>query len=79
MLPTITVNDLPKKYVISRECFGVYIHENVNWMYHITLTKDKMSKQLRILYKAKPYLNRKSMVSLYYLFIHKHLSYGNIT
>ena len=64
--------------LISIKFLGVHIDENLNWMQHITLTEIKMSKQLVILFKAKSYLNRKSMVSVYYLFIHTDLNYGSI-
>ena len=63
--------------VISTKFLGVHIDENSNWMQHITLTENKTSKQQEILYKAKPYLNHKSMVRVHYLFIHTYLSYSN--
>ena len=55
------------------------VDENLTWIDHITLVENKLSKNLGLLHKAKNYLNKKSMVSLYYSFIHSYLNYGNIT
>ena len=50
---------------------------NLTWIDHITLVENKLSKNLRLLHKAKNYLNKKSMVNLYHSFIHSYLNYGN--
>ena len=55
------------KQVIPTKFFGDHTDENINWMQHITLAENKISKQLGIIYTVKPYLNRTSTVSLYYL------------
>ena len=55
------------------------VDENLTWIDHIKLVENKLSKNLGLLHKAKNYLNKKSMVSLYYSFIHSYLNYGNIT
>ena len=57
---------------------GVLVEENLTTIDHITLVKNKLSKNLGLLHKAKNYLNEKSMVSLYYSFIHSYLNYENI-
>ena len=54
------------------------VDENLTWIDHITLVKNKFSKNLGLLHKAKNYLNKKSMVILYYSFIHSYLNDGNI-
>ena len=40
--------------------------------------KNKISKNLGLLYKAKYYLNKISLLVLYYSFIHTYSNYGNI-
>ena len=77
-LPTLCINDVPIKQVVSTKFLGVQIDENINWTHHITLTENKLAKQLGLLYKAKPFLNRKSMINLYFSFIHTYINYGNI-
>ena len=76
-LPSLAINDVSIKQVIATKFLGVHIHDNLNCLQHITLTENKISKQRDILYETK-HLNRKSMVSLYYLFIPTYLSYSNI-
>ena len=77
-LPTLCINDAPIKQVVSTKFLGVQIDENINWTHHITLTENKLAKQLGLLYKAKPFLNCKSMINLYFSFIHTYINYGNI-
>ena len=77
-LPTLCINDAPIKQVVSTKFLGVQIDENINWTHHITLTENKLAKQLGLLYKAKSFLNRKSMINLYFSFIHTYINYGNI-
>ena len=77
-LPILEINNVPIKRISATKFLGVQIDENINWTQHITLTENKMAKQLGILYKARPYLNQKSMISLYYSFFHTYLNYGNI-
>ena len=39
---------------------------------------DQLSKNLSILYKAKPFLKAKAMKSLYFSYFHSYLTFGNI-
>ena len=77
-LPTLRINDVPIKQVDSTKFLGIQIDENINWTHHIALIENKLAKQLGILYKAKPFLNRKSMINLYFSFIHTYINYGNV-
>ena len=54
-------------------CFFIYIQN------HITLSEKKLSQAVGILAKAKPFLNRKALLSLYYVIFHSNLHYGLIT
>ena len=67
-LPTLCITDAPIKQVVSTKFLEVQIDENINWTHHTTLTENKLAKQLVLLYKAKPFLNRKSMINLYFSF-----------
>ena len=77
-LPNLKINNNEIKRSSSIKFLGVLVDENLTWIYHITLVENKLSKNLRLLRKAKNYLNKKSMVSLYYSSIHSYLNYGNI-
>ena len=57
---------------------GVIIDESLNWEKHIKTVENKISKNLGILYKAKPFLNINSLKQLYFAFINSYLNYCNI-
>ena len=48
---------------------GVIIDHKLNWCEHITHVKNKVSKGIGILYKARQFLDKKSLHNLYYSFI----------
>ena len=77
-LPNLKINNNEIKRSSSIKFLGVLVDENLTWIDHITLVENKLSKNLGLLHKAKNYLNKKSMVNLYYSFIHSYLNYGNI-
>ena len=77
-LPNLKINNNEIKRSSSIKFLGVLVDENLTWIDQITLVENKLSKNLGLLHKAKNYLNKKSMVSLYYSFIHSYLNYGNI-
>ena len=77
-LPKLEINNNEIKRSSSIKLLGVLVDENLTWIDHIALVENKLSKNLGLLHKAKNYLNKKSMVSLYYSFIHSYLNYGNI-
>ena len=52
--------------------------ENLSWINHINTLENKLSKNLGLLYKAKPFLNAKAMKIFCFSFFHSYLSYGNI-
>ena len=51
--------------------------ENLSWKTHIKYIENKISKNIGILFKARPFLNKKSLLSLYYSYIHSHINNGS--
>ena len=41
--------------------------------------QNKISKNIGILFKARPFLNKKSLLSLYYSYIHSYINYGSVS
>ena len=68
--------------VIKREhsikFLGVLIDENISWKPHINNIENKISNSLVMLYKATFMPNQNCLKSVYFSFIHCHLSYANI-
>ena len=78
MLPKLTISN----HVIERQEFitflEVILDENRNWKEHIKHTKNKIAKNLGILYKARPFLERNALLALYDSYIQTYINYANI-
>ena len=44
----------------------------------LNILKVKLLKNIELLYKAKPYIYKHSLSSLYHSYIHSYINYGNI-
>ena len=77
MLPKLTISN----HVIERQEFikflGVLLDENLNWKEHIKCTENKITKNLGLLYKARPFLKRNALLALYYSHIQTCINYAN--
>jgi hypothetical protein len=65
---------------INKECrsfklLGVHLDETLSFSYHIDSTANKISKALYCINKAKNFLSKKALKSLYFALIHPHLLY----
>ena len=78
MLPKLTISN----HVIERQEFikflGVLRDENLNWKEHIKCTEKKIAKNLGLLYKARPFLEKclTSSLLLIYTNLHKLCQYS---
>ena len=54
------------------------LDENLNWKENIKYTKNKIAKNLGLLYKTRPFLERNALLALYYLYIQTYMNYPNI-
>ena len=54
---------------------GVIIDDPISWVHHITYIKNKISKGIGIMSKASKYLQRKSLLTLYYSYIYPYMIY----
>ena len=50
----------------SIKFLGVLLDENLSWKTHMKYMENKISKNIGILFKARPFLNEKSLLSLHY-------------
>ena len=57
---------------------GVLLDENLCWKEHIKYIESKITKNIGLLYKAKPYIDKHWLLSLYHSYIHSYINYGNI-
>ena len=50
----------------------------MSWEEHLKLTENKVAKNIGLRYKAKPYLNKDSLLALYFSYIHSCINYANL-
>ena len=55
------------------------LDKNLCWKEHIKYIESKIAKNIGLLYKAKPYIDKHSLLSLYHSYINPYINYGNIT
>ena len=64
----INLSNISLKRVSFTKFLGVIIDEKLSFTRHISYIKNKISKVMGIIIKARKYLNRKSLVNLYHAF-----------
>ena len=65
----ITMNNCLKK-TDSLKYFGIIIEDHrLNWTQHIAHVKNKISKGIGIMYRARTYLTKNSLKKLYFSYI----------
>ena len=53
--------------------------ENLSWKDHIKYIESKVARNIGLLYGAKLYLDKNSLLTLYYSYIHTYLNYENLS
>ena len=71
----ITINNVILQRTNSLKYLGVIIDYKLNWTQHIAHVKNKISKGIGIMYKARNYLSKLSMRKLYDSYIYPSLIY----
>ena len=54
------------------------LDEHIPQNAHINTIEKKLSKNIGLLYKAREFLNKESLKTIYYSYIHSYLNYANI-
>ena len=78
LLPKVLINDKEVERVGSIKFLGVLLDEHLSWKEHIRYTQNKIAKNIGLLYRAKPFLGKHSLLTLYYSYIHTYLNYANL-
>ena len=72
-----------KKYKVKRvesiKFLGVLLDKNLSWRDHIKYIENKIVKNVGLLYRAKLFLDKNSLLTLYYWYIHTYLNYANLS
>ena len=63
------------KQVTFTKFLGVIIDDKLKWIHHISYIKNKISKGMGIILKARKVLKRKAFLQLYHSFVIPYLIY----
>ena len=78
-LPDVSLNTYINNCKLTgTECYkylGVILDSKMSWVQHITYVKSKVSKGIGIMYQARKYLDKNSLVNLYNTYIYPYLIY----
>ena len=78
-LPKLTINNYEIQRKESINFLEVLLDQHLTWKEHIKLTENKIKNigNIAILYKTRPYLDKKALLCLYYSYIDSYLNYAN--
>ena len=62
--------------VNSTKFLGLIIDDKLKWHEHIQHVKHKIARSIGILYKIRHYLNKETLLNMYYTFVFRYLIYG---
>ena len=71
----LILNNTTLKRVNSIKFLGIILDKNTNWKRHVELVENKISKNIGKLYRTSLYLDKESLKSIYFSFIHSYISY----
>ena len=77
-LPKLSINNQVIKRASYTKFLGVLLDENLLWKEHLKYTENKIAKSIGLIYKAKPFLDKDSLLSLYFSYIHSYINYANL-
>ena len=63
-LPKLIINNYEVHTEESIKFLGVLLDQHLTWKEHIKLTENKIAKNIGILYKARPYLDKRALLCL---------------
>ena len=72
--------DLPKRFINNQVIIQktILLDENLSCKEHLKLTENKIAKNIELVYKVKLYLNKDSLLALYFSYIHSYIKYANL-
>ena len=71
----VIMDHITRTKVSSIKYLGVIVDHKLNWIDHIIYVKNKLSKGMGIVYKARRYLNKGSLKNLYYTYVYPYFIY----
>ena len=76
LYPPLKLADQYLEETYSVKYLGLIIDCFLSWHEHINHISSKISKSVNIIAKLKPHVTSQSLISIYYVFVYPHLTYG---
>ena len=77
-LPDLHIFNKTIERTSSIKFLGVMLDEHITWNEHIKTIGKKLAKNIGLLYKARVLLDKESLKTIYFSYIHSYLNYANI-
>ena len=77
-LPKLKINNHNIERVNTMKFIGVLLDYNLSWKKGIKYLENKIAKNIELMYRAKPFLDKESLLGLYYSYIHSYLNYASL-
>ena len=77
-LPKLGINNQEIKTASYTKFHGVLLDENLSWKKHLKYTEHKIEKRIGLMYKAKLFIDKNSLLSLYFSYIHSYINFTNL-
>ena len=77
-LPDLHIFNKTIERTSSIKFLGVMLDEHITWNKHIKTIGKKLAKNIGLLYKARVLLDKESLKTIYFSYIHSYLNYANI-
>ena len=60
-LPTLKINNHDIERINTMKFLGVLLDDNLSWKEHIKYLENKIAKNIGLMYRAKPFLDKESL------------------
>ena len=77
-LQTLKINNHDIEIDNTMRFLGVLLDDNLLWKEHTNYLKNKIAKNIELIYRTKSFLEKESLLALYYSLIHSHLNCANL-
>ena len=79
LLPKLLIKNHKVERVESVKFLGALLDENLSLKYHIKYIENKFAKKIDLLYRAKLFLDKNPLLTLFYSYIHTYSNHANLS
>ena len=77
-LPNLHISNKSIERKSSIKFLGGMLDENIAWNDHIHAIEKRLAKNIDLLYRARQFLDKQSLKTIYFSYIYSYLNYANI-